>query len=204
MNQSCGTLVPHTYALRLIERYKLRISNKASVLKKCTNLKHTEALDEVCKKEGYKDYYTCKQVIDSLLDRATFFGRQLQRIQCTTVEVPNLNSEYYLFKGELVLDHDLSAPCEAVLRPLHFYNYNTRWVGWLDECSQTELRVATPVDPLQQIEIFREIDDKQIYVINKDEDFFLWFHAWGGDALIREELIKKNEFLSSWLKPHPR
>ncbi|HBY85876.1 MAG TPA: hypothetical protein DEO86_08385 [Colwellia sp.] len=69
MNQSCGTSVPHTYALRLIARYKLSISNKASVLKKGTNLKHTEALDEVCKKEGYKDYYTWNQVIKTLLDQ---------------------------------------------------------------------------------------------------------------------------------------
>ncbi|HBY85877.1 MAG TPA: hypothetical protein DEO86_08390 [Colwellia sp.] len=109
-----------------------------------------------------------------------------------------------MIKGELVLDYDALNPCESLLAPMHFLNHHTRWIGWHDESNQVELRVATPVDPLQQIEIFREISDKQIYVINKDEDFFLWFHAWGGDALIREELMEKNEFLSSWLKPYPR
>jgi hypothetical protein len=204
MKKSCGAILPHTYALNLIAKYKLRISDKASALKKRTNLKHTDALDEVCKSEGYKDYYTFKQIINALLERAGFFGKQEQRINCATVEAPDLNSKYYLFNAGLALEHDLSNPSESVLTPMHFSNCRTRWTGWLDDSNQIELRVAIPVDPFQQVEIFREIIDKQIYVINNKEDLFLWFHAWGGDALIHEELIKKDDFLSSWLEPNPR
>lgn len=204
MKQSCGSTVPHTYALNLITRYKLRISDRASVLKKSSNLKYIDALDVVCKKEGYKDYYMCKQVINALIERATFFGKQEQRIKSAIVEVPDPNSKYYLFTGELVLQHDISNPCESVLTPLHFSNHHTRWTGWLDESNQIEMRVATPVNPFQQIEIFREINDKQIYVINKSEDLFLWLHCWGGEALIKEDLVKSDDFLSSWLEPQPR
>lgn len=203
MNQFCGSYVPHTYALNIITRYKLRVSDKVLALKKRTKLNHIDALNEVCKKEGYKDYYTWKKVTKTLVERASFFEKQKQRINCVSVEPPELNAKYYLFKGELVLDYDNSTPYEASLTPMNFLNQNTRWVGWHDESKQTELRVATPVDPFQKIEFFREIMDKQIYVINKKEDFFLWFHAWGGDALIREDLIEKNEFLSFWLKPYP-
>jgi hypothetical protein len=76
MNQSCVPNVPHTYALKLIARYKLRISDKASALKKRTNLKHTYALDEICKRERYKNYYMCKKISNALLERATFIGKK--------------------------------------------------------------------------------------------------------------------------------
>jgi hypothetical protein len=66
---------------------------------------------------------------------------------------------------------------------MHFSNYHTQWTGWFDESKKIELRVAVPINPFQQMEIFREKDDKQIYVINKDEDLFLWFHYWGGEAM---------------------
>jgi hypothetical protein len=109
-----------------------------------------------------------------------------------------------LFNGGLGLEHDLSNPSESILTPTHFSNSRTRWTGWLDESNQIELRVAIPVDPHLQIKIFREVIDKQIYVINNKEDFFLWFHAWGGDALIEENLVKNDNFLSHFLEPHPR
>lgn len=204
MNKSCGSLAPHTYALNLIAKYQLRISDKASALKKRTNLKHTDALDEVCKSEGYKDYYTFKQIINALLKRAGFFGKQEQRINCATVEDPDPDSKYYLFNAELALEHDISDPDESLLTPIHFSNGRTRWTGWLDNSNQIELRVAIPVDPFQQIEIFRDIIDKQIYVINNKKDFFSWFHAWAGDALIKEDLVKSDDFLSSWLEPQFR
>jgi hypothetical protein len=204
MNKSCIPNVPHKYALKLISRYKLRITDKALTLKKRTNLKHTDALEEVCKREGYKDYYTCKQIIKALHERATYFSQQEQRINCATVEEPDLNSKYYLFNGELVLDHDISDPSASVLTPMHFSCYKTRWTGWADDSNKIELRIAIPVNPVQQIEIFREISGKQIYVINNLEDFFLWFHCWGGEALIVEELIKNDNFLSRWLTPYLR
>jgi hypothetical protein len=87
-----------------------------------------------------------------------------------------------LFSGELVLNHDISDPGTSVLTSMHFSNYHTQWTGWFDESKKIELRVAVPINPFQQMEIFREKDDKQIYVINKDEDLFLWFHYWGGEA----------------------
>jgi hypothetical protein len=202
MNKSCGTLIPHADAVNLIGKYKLRVSDKASVLKKRTNLKHTNALDEVCKREGYKDYYTFKKIINTLLERAAILGKQEQRINCATIEVPDLNSKYYLFNGGLVLEPELSNPSESILTPMNYSSSRTRWTGWLDESNQIELRVAIPVDPHLQIEIYREILDKQIYVINNKEDFFLWFHTWGGDALIEEDIVINDEFLSSWLEPH--
>ncbi len=198
------SFVPHSYALRIIARYKLRISEKASSFKKLKNVKHTDALDAICKREGYKDYYTFNKIISTLLERATFFGKQIQRVNCATVESPDLKVKYYLFKGELALEYNISRPRESILTPLHFINYHTQWAGWFDESNQIELRVATPVDPHQQLEIFRNEIGKQIYVINKLEDLFLWLHCWGGDALICEDLIKNDGFLSSWLEPHPR
>jgi hypothetical protein len=204
MNKSCGNILPHTCALNLIAKYKLRVSDKASALKKRTYLKHTDALDEVCKSSGYKDYYTFKQIINALLKRAGFFGEQEQRINCAIVAAPVPDSKYYLFNAGLELEHDTSSPAESLLTPMNFSNCRTRWAGWLDDSNQIELRVAIPVDAFQQIEIFREVIDKQIYVINNKEDFFLWFHAWGGDALIEEDLVKNDKFLSSWLEPHPK
>lgn len=204
MNKSCGSLPPHTYALNLIAKYQLRISDKAFALKKRTNLKHTDSLDEVCKSEGYKDYYTFKRIINALLNRADFIGKQGQRINCATVEAPYPDSKYYLFNAGLALEHDIAKPGESLLTPIHFSNSRTRWTGWLDDSNQIELRVAIPVNPIQQIEISREINDKQIYVINKSEDLFLWFHCWGGEALIKEDLVKTDDFLSRWLEPQPR
>lgn len=203
MNKTCSSRVPHTHALNLIAKYQLKISEKASALKKRTYLKHTDALDEVCKSTGYKDYYTFKQIINALLKRAGFFGEQEQRINCATVATPDLNSKYYLFNAGLALEHDISDPAESLLTPVHFSSGRTRWTGWLDDSNQIELRVAIPVDPFQQIEISREISDKQIYVINNSEDFFLWLHCWGGEALIKEDIVKNDDFLSSWLEPQP-
>lgn len=204
MKTSCRSGEPHTHALNLIAKYQLKISDKASALKKSTSLKHTNALDEVCKREGYKDYYTFKQIINALLERATILEKQEQRINCATIEVPDLNSKYYLFNGGLALEHDISNPQESILTPIRFSNYRTKWTGWFDDSNQIELRIAIPVDPFLQIEIFREITDEQIYVINNQEDFFLWFHTWGGDALIEEELVKNDYFLSRWLEPHTK
>ena len=127
-----------------------------------------------------------------------------QRINSATIEVPVPDAKYYLFEAELELYLDIRIHDGPILSPRSFVTFSSKWVGWFDECKQIELRVATPVDPIQQTKIFREQNNSQLYIINNMETLYFWMHCWGGSALIHEEIMRCDEFFSTWLEPFPR
>ena len=88
------------------------------------------------------------------------------------------------------------------LTPKIFSVLSTVFYGWQDEDRNIELRIADPVAPISFIKTFREEQDKQLYIINENEDLNLWLNTWGGIALIQKELIERHKFLSSFLKPN--
>ena len=70
------------------------------------------------------------------------------------------------------------------------------WVGWADEERTVEFRIADFVDPEKAIRKYRDSLNGTLYVINNEEDLFLWLLAWGGIAIVREDLVVNHEYLA--------
>lgn len=201
MKESIINFLPHDYALQLISNHESELLKKATDLQKNTNLTHIEALNEICQNECYLDYSVCKKQIDNLLKQASMIGKQQERIRCATIEAPELSSEYYLLEAKLELEHLSKNSTDVKFTPRYFSIFNEKLSDFYDEDLKIEIKIAEPVDPIRQIKIFREEHDKQLYIINRSEDLALWQSAWGGEALIRKELIEDHEFLYRILEP---
>lgn len=203
MGSRSKTHIPHFEAISFINNLKLKIKCKARRIQSSQNLSYTDAFTLACRsKLGLQNRYQFNAFCKELSDRAEFFASQNERIRCASQEMPEEGMNYYIFYGTLDLEGFDGYPVEAVLTPRRIKTLMSSWVGWADDERNIEMRVADWVNPKVAIERYRESLKQTVYVINNKKDLFVWLLAWGGIALVREDLVVSDKFLSAWLTPY--
>ncbi|TMU17599.1 hypothetical protein E0L35_21495 [Halomonas sp. ATBC28] len=159
-------------------------------------MSYTDAVAHACDDFGLKNHYQFKILCKTLRQRADFFAHQEERIRCASVEKPIEVKFYYIFSADLDFDDLEFSPKETALSPQRFRTLMSTWVGWADEERTVEFRIADFVDPEKAIRKYRDSLNGTLYVINNEEDLFLWLLAWGGIAIVREDLVVNHEYLA--------
>jgi hypothetical protein len=77
----------------------------------------------------------------------------------------------------------------------------SRWVGWVDDNRDIEMRVADLVDAEKVIENIRNRIERTAYVIKDVGDLALWQFASGGIGLVTADLVRASRTLSRFLTP---
>lgn len=202
MGSHSKTYTPHNEAIRFIKNLERKLKRKARRLQSKQKLSYTDAVTLACGDFGIKNHYQFKALCSTLRERAEFFAHQDERIRCACQEKPKNDLHYYIFSADLDFDDLEFSPIEATLMPKRFKTLMSSWVGWADEGRNIELRVADFVDPEKSISRYRGALNGTLYVINNETDLFLWLMAWGGIALIREDLVVSHDYLARWLTPY--
>jgi len=122
------------------------------------------------------------------------------RNRCAYLEKVNNKFGYYIFFAELDLkDIEYDDPILATKTVKTLFS---TWIDWADKKKKVELRVASKIRTESAIHQQRVLLKEILYIINQPLDLSLWLFSWGGVALIREDLVRNNDYLSRWLSPY--
>jgi len=202
MENSLLKPVPHYEALRFIEKFEKKLKSKARRIKSATKITLTEASLQAYIDLGLKSRYQFNELCENLRQRAEHFSVQESRVRCATNEKAKPNENYYAFSSKLDLESYSTLSPEILLVPKEFRTLRSKWVGYSDEDSSVELRVACFTDPEKIIDCHSAVLNNTVYVLNNERDLTLWFTYWGGGAVVREDLVVNHFYLSRWLKPY--
>lgn len=191
---------PHPRELFLLALEK-KVKQKSKQIKKSQKIIYTDALDQYCQILGFKNYYYLKKTISLLksFEHSNSEGNKI-RDRCAYLEMINNNFGYYIFAADLNL-YDIENN-DPILVTRAIKTLRSSWVDWADKEKQTELRVASKIKAESVVHMHRKLYNETLYVINCDLALSLWLFSWGGTAVIREDLVRDNDYLSRWLSPY--
>ncbi|WP_244744762.1 hypothetical protein [Paraburkholderia terricola] len=195
MNSSNRTSdLQHIEAENFISRYEAKYKREAKKFEKRLGIKHMQALNAAAKKFGMERHHYFLERIESLKSRAHHFATQEERIRCATVVQPAKDQNYYWFHAALGLDDDGDLMARSVAC------CKTTWLGFVGEDTTREIRKGALVNP-DRVQDMCKGRRHSLYVIDDIGALSLWIIAWGGFALVPEDLVAESDFLTDLIAP---
>ena len=192
-----------TAELLTIEYIKNKIKCLAKELKDQDgdNFTYMQARNEIIKSQGFKSEYHLNKYFSDL--HTDVEGRLKSPIfrQCVRNKIKK-NQRYFAFEASIGLTNDTELLIDRHLEVISVRTLVSTWVRYSGAEHPIEIRKADFANPKHFIMQSKAKKSSLLMITHLDE-LFGWFLVYGGTALIPEDLVKDDSYLSRWLTPYP-